>query len=80
MTNRELNAAIKKLGRTIANSNHDLDRQPEFKAEFLRLHRASSDFSGLNAKSILIMLSINSTWRFVALHQFGLAIDLKKII
>jgi len=77
MTTRELNRDIKRLAKNIAAlDSSNLDSFFKYieevaKPEFTRLYHASSDFKGLSKESILILLRLNLSHRFIALHHFG---------
>jgi len=89
MTIQELNRDIKRLHKLFLNrrnenttnwTNKDWDEYQSYddkiKAEFKRLYYADKDFEAMNKQSLLILLSINSSMRIIALHVFG-AIELK---
>ena len=79
MTAAELNRDIKRLGNTVEKL-HQLNNQDIYfkeietmvKPEFMRLYLADSQFEYMNKKSILIMLRLNLSFRFIPLHSFGL--------
>jgi hypothetical protein len=67
----ELNRDIKRLWK-LAQIERDSD---EVKKEFLRLQRADKTFEFMNKASILIMMSLNSSYRIVPFHVFPLYAD-----
>lgn len=46
------------------------------KPEYIRLYRADDTFKSLTQKSVLIMIRLNLSHRFIPFHQFGLNIEL----
>jgi hypothetical protein len=81
MTTSELNRDIKRLlkeDRLYTDTSKEVHLE-NLRREFLRLERADRNFEYINRTSILIMLSLNLKHRFVALHTFGLFIDLSKL-
>lgn len=86
MTPAQLNRDIKRLAKNIqSHDKTDLDAYYKYidgvaSIEFRRLYNADSAFLPMNRTSILIMLSLNLTHRFMPLHQFGLMIDLNNLI
>jgi hypothetical protein len=78
MTTQELNRDIKRLQKTfekmqqMKTDDYFSMLHGEFKKEFMRVYRADSKFKYINRESILILLRINLSCRFVALHSFGL--------
>lgn len=75
MTPRELNRDIKRLVK-LYNSGLNHNQLRDFEKEYKRLYYADSDFKYCNKESILIMFSINQRHRFIALHSFGLNIEI----
>lgn len=75
MTNQELNRDIKRLGKQFDTEKTEKQLQ-DFEKEFKRLYYADNSFKALNKDSILIMLRTNLRYRFIALHSFGLNIEL----
>lgn len=75
MTAKELNRDIKRLAKDF---NTDKAQLPEFEKEFKRLYWADDKFEYANLFSLKAMLRINSRHRFIALHQFGLNINLNE--
>lgn len=73
MTKQELNRDIKRLSKHFAT---DKAGTPEFEKEFKRLYYADSSFEYINLENLKAMLRINLRHRFIALHQFGLMINL----
>jgi hypothetical protein len=85
MTNQELNRDIKRLLKAIqkAHSNYDNDSMTYYrfiendaKKEFTRLFYADKEFTAMTKSSILIMLRLNVRHRFIALHNFGININI----
>lgn len=48
--------------------------------EFERLYNADSEFKYMNLQSVKIMLRLNLRYRIIALHQFGLSININDLI
>lgn len=71
MTAQELNRDIKRLSK-----NHDSMSESDLQKEFKRLYYADSDFEYMNLNSVKMMLRLNLRYRFVALHHFGININL----
>ena len=89
MTPQELNRDVKRLARqelklcSMANEmpNEEYYCEAEkIKKEAKRLYLADPDFSYMSKKSILIMLRINTRYRFEALHHFGLRLNIEKLL
>jgi hypothetical protein len=82
MTPKELNKDIKKINSEIYRMS--FENQDEYfafiehtaKPEFTRLYGADKTFQSMTKESILIMFRLNLRHRFVALHHFGLHIEL----
>jgi hypothetical protein len=78
----ELNRDIKRLNSdikkklTIGGAEYYDYIENVAKKEFNRIYRADDHFLYMNRKSILIMLRLNIRHRFVALHMFGIYIEL----
>lgn len=84
MTPQKLNSDIKKLYSAITANLTSMTNEQFFewrdnvaKPEFLRLYGADSNFLYINTKSIRILISLNLTHRFIALHSFGANINVK---
>lgn len=71
MTKQELNRDIKRL----ANNHHNME-EADVKNEIKRLYYADSTFEYMNLNSIKMLLRLNLRYRVIALHVFGLHIDL----
>lgn len=86
MTKQELNRDIKRLANEIYRISFDTQEkyfeylEKEAKKEFIRLYNADRNFEYMNGKSVLIMLKLNLTNKFIPLHTFGLNIDITKLI
>ena len=87
MTIQELNRDIKRLSKYIkqlsneANATGDVAAffsalEQKAKPEFIRLYHASDNFSKISKPSILILVRLNLSHRFVAFHQFGNKIEI----
>ena len=86
MTKQELNRDIKRL----ANEIYRMSFEPQKKyfeylektaaKEYKRLYNADSNFEYMNLLSVKIMLRLNVSHKFVPLHNFGLHIELSKLI
>lgn len=82
MTTKELNRDIKRLNKSI--KDHLSMGIDEFflwfedvaKPEYLRLYHADSKFEYMSRSSILIMYRLNLRYRIIALHQWGIEIEL----
>ena len=77
MTNRELNRDVKRLYKRCKKnlkSTQDwsvYDLEMEFLAkEYKRLFYADREMKVLSKQSVLMMLSLNNSYRFVPLHHF----------
>ncbi len=91
MTTQELNRDIKRLKTAIlkaenatnAGGNTDHTKWFEYletaKKEYYRLFTADNTFSCLTKNSLLIMIRLNSRFRFVEFFKFGMYIDLEKL-
>lgn len=75
MTARELNRDIKRLVKLYHSDMNDKQLK-DFEIEYRRLYFADSDFKYCNKESVLIMFRINQRYRFIALHSFGLNIEI----
>jgi len=75
MTTQELNRDIKRLAKQF---NTDKEHTEEFKKEFLRLYHADNNFQYSNKDSVLTLLRINLRHRFIALHSFGINININE--
>jgi len=86
MTKKELNRDIKRLGSEIYRmSFEDQNKWFEYlekvaKPEFIRLYYADGSFEYMNLNSVKIMLALNSKYKFIPLHQFGLNINYSKLV
>ena len=87
MTIKELNRDIKSLNKYIKgisqaadlmkdNAAYYRDIENVAKPEFIRLYHAANDFKALTKDTILIMLRLNISHRFIALHNFGNLIEI----
>lgn len=82
MTPSELNRDIKRLNSdikkklAIGGTEYYNYIENVAKKEFNRLYHADDHFIYMNRQSILIMLRLNIRHRFVALHMFGIYIEL----
>lgn len=86
MTKQELNRDIKRL----ANEVYRMSFEPQEKyfeylektasKEFRRLYNSDSNFEYMNLLSVKIMLRLNVSHKFIPLHNFGLHIELSKLI
>lgn len=88
MTNSELNRDVKRLKNLINKTSEKMcmgtnDNTPYFDwlntfvlKEFKRLYYADDKFEAMNKANILFMLRLNLRHRFIALHQFGINIDI----
>lgn len=77
MTAKELNRDIKRLHTSIEKS--DMQKIEVFKQhekEFHRLYFADRKLEYWNLNSFKIMLRLNLRYRFIALHAFGLFVEL----
>ena len=78
MTKQELNRDIKRLWNLHISLNslepeqYYKEVEERVKPEFKRLYGVDREFKYLNKQSIIILMSINLTHRFVELHSFGL--------
>lgn len=71
MTKQELNRDVKRL----ANKHIEMQEQDVIK-EFKRLYYADSNFEYMNLNSLKMMLRLNLRYRVIALHIFGININL----
>lgn len=71
MTKQELNRDVKRL----ANKHIEMQEQDVIK-EFKRLYYADSNFEYMNLNSVKMMLRLNLRYRVIALHFFGININL----
>jgi hypothetical protein len=85
MTNSELNQAIKRLYTAILEQYTKLDQDhvnfnlyitQVAAPEFHRLYGADTTLGTLSKKSLLIMVHLNRTYRFMPFHTFGINIQL----
>jgi len=87
MTKQELNRDVKRLLKKVillrstveASNSPFLDAfyeqiNGDVKKEFLRLYYADKDFQAMTKINVLTMLHLNLSYRYVALHQFGIDI------
>lgn len=78
MTARELNRDIKRLNADIKkNKSGNMDAYFKYiggpaKQEFIRLYYADTSMKSLSKESVLILLRLNLSHRFIPLHIFGL--------
>ena len=71
MTKQELNRDIKRLA-----NNHATMNEADLNKEFKRLYYADSNFEYMNLNSLKMMLRLNLRYRVIALHFFGININL----
>lgn len=88
MTKAELNRDIKRLRNRVKVLKVDVESnritqaeyfktiEEEIKPEFRRLYYADDTFEYMNRESILSMLRMNLSHRFIATHIFGIKIEL----
>lgn len=87
MTIAELNKDIKRLSKYVKgihqaadmmkdNTAYFRDIEAVAKPEFIRLFYAADDFKAISKDSILILLRLNLSHRFIPFHQFGLKIEI----
>ena len=77
MNAKELNRDIKRLHTSIEKSvSQNTDVFELHKKEFHRLYFADRKLEYWNLQSFKIMLRLNLRYRFIALHAFGLNIEL----
>lgn len=74
MTARELNQAIKRLGKEFKKAE-TIEQVESLKDEFLRLYNADNKGEYLNLQSLKTMMCINRTYRFVQLHMFYIQME-----
>lgn len=85
MTKNELNRDIKRLKSEIYRMSFEsLETyykyiDTEARKEFKRLYYADDKFQYMNKTSVLIMLRLNLSHRFVVLHHFGIGIELNNL-
>jgi acid phosphatase class B len=90
MTKQELNRDIKRLAKNYKEHNSldtsnwtddDWNRhyanEKEIKKEFKRLYYADDSFVSISKDNVLRLIRINVALRVVALHLFGINIELK---
>lgn len=77
MTSKELNRDIKRLSLKVEKMKLVEDRdkwfkfiENEAKKEFIRLFYADTTMQSMTKQSILIMLGLNVSYRFIPLHNF----------
>lgn len=75
MTNKELNAAVKKFAKDIKSKKID-PHSHEAKTEFTRLYGADKTLMAHNAESIRILLVLNRRYLYEPLHTFGAYIEI----
>lgn len=86
MTKQDLNRDIKILANEIYRMSFESQEkyfeylEKTASKEFKRLYGADSNFEEMNILSIKIMLRLNVSHKFVPLHNFGIHIELSKII
>lgn len=71
MTKQELNRDIKRLA-----NNHQNMEESDVKKEIHRLYYADSEFKYMNLNSVKMLLRLNLRYRVIALHFFGININL----
>jgi len=82
MTSKELNRDVLRLNKQLkvylADNDNNYTQYIEnvAKKEFFRLYLADEKFEYMSKKSVLIMLRLNLRYRFMALHSFGIHIQL----
>jgi hypothetical protein len=91
MTTSELNRDIKRLKTAVlkaeaaTNAAGNTDHSTWFvyletaKKEYYRLFMADNTFASLTKTNLLIMIRLNSRFRFVEFFKFGMYIDLEKL-
>ena len=85
MTKNELNRDIKRLKSEIYRMSFEsLETylkyiETDAKKEFTRLYYADQQFEYINRTSVLIMLRLNLSHRFIPLHLFGNGIELNNL-
>jgi hypothetical protein len=74
---RELNRQIKYLNKRIKNRKDESQEELiKLGPEFIRLHNLDPNFKYMNRQSILMMLSINRTYKFIPFNNFGTSIEI----
>lgn len=90
MSNILSNPEIKNLNMRIANFNANLRHQAEVmkitpffkwleeeaKPVFIALYNEDPSFTYISKKSVLILLRLNLSYRFIKFHQFGIFIKI----
>ena len=80
MTKQELNRDIKRLAgfvRSLDNINEMPEKSEKYiKDEIRRLYYADDKFEYMSKESVLRLLRMNLRFRSVALHHFGLRMDI----
>lgn len=71
MTKQELNRDIKRLYKQYLNKADKEAIEPEFK----RLYYADDNFEYCNKNSVLMLLAMNHTFRFIQFHLFGISCE-----
>ena len=90
METKELNSAINKLKNDYLKLANDTNlfntddklyykKMDEIGKELKRLYYADDNFQYCTKKSILILFRLNLRLRVIALHQFGINIELKDL-
>ena len=78
MTTKELNNRISQMYEK-QNKEIDFCYSTDFEKEFLSLYNSDAKFEQMSKRSILIMLRLNIRYRFVALHNFGIFINIENM-
>ena len=82
MNNQQINRAIQKLKEDLHemsfrnNNEYFTFVETEVKKRFLEIHRDDDKFEKMKKSNVLIMFRLNLRHKFVALHQFGINIEL----
>jgi len=78
MTAKELNRDIKRLRLKIEKMKHSENHEEWFKfidneakQEFIRLYHADTSMQSMSKQSIIIMIGLNVSHRFLPLHNFA---------
>ena len=75
MTNKELNAAVKKFAKDIKSKKIDPESS-EARQEFDRLYGADKTLKAHTAESIRALLSLNHSYHYTPAHRFGIHIEI----
>ena len=81
--NRKIRNVLKRHLKLDKNPSKDMDfyyvEIEKIKKEAHDLYLADSGFKSMSRQSVLILFRLNLMYRFRALHQFGLNIELKEL-